>query len=153
MREGLLIAATLLAGACTSKEPPPPPAEQPPPAAESGLSAFQVEHGIGPVTAPVELGPLNEAMAEEGEEIFEVKCTACHKRDEKYVGPALAGVTERRSAAYIMNMILNPQEMVERHPVAKQLLAEHMTFMPAQGLTENEARQVVEYLRTWTKSE
>ena len=69
-----------------------------------------------------------------------MKCTACHKRDEKYVGPALAGVTERRSAAYIMNMILNPQEMVERHPIAKQLLAEHMSFMPAQGLTENEAR-------------
>lgn len=152
MREGLLIAAALLAGACTSKEAPPPPAEPPPPAA-GGLSPFQVEHGIGPVTAPVELGPLDEEMAEEGEEIFEVKCTACHKRDEKYVGPALAGVTERRSAAYIMNMILNPQEMVERHPVAKQLLAEHMTFMPAQGLTEKEAREVVEYLRTWTKSE
>jgi cytochrome c1 len=47
-----------------------------------------------------------------------------------------------------MNMILNPQEMVERHPVAKQLLAEHMTYMPNQGLTEEQARQVLEYLRT-----
>lgn len=153
MREALLILAALAAGACTSKEAPPPPAQQPPAAAAGDLSPFQQEHGIGPITKPVELGPLNEAMAEAGEQIFELKCTACHKRDEKYVGPALAGVTERRSAAYVMNMILNPQEMVERHPVAKQLLAEHMTFMPAQGLTENEARQVVEYLRTWTRSE
>ena len=46
-----------------------------------------------------------------------------------------------------MNMVLNPQEMVERHPVAKKLLAEHMTSMPNQGLTPDEARQVVEYLR------
>ena len=153
MREGLLLLAALAVGACTSKEAPAPPAQQPPPAAAGDLSPFQLEHGIGPITAPIALGPLDEEMAEEGEEIFEVKCTASHKRNEKYVGPALAGVTERRTAAYIMNMILNPQEMVERHPVAKQLLAEHMTFMPAQGLTEKEAREVVEYLRTWTKSE
>jgi hypothetical protein len=50
-----------------------------------------------------------------------------------------------------MNMILNPQEMVERHPVAKQLLAEHMTFMPNQGLTREDARLVLEYLREEAK--
>jgi hypothetical protein len=47
-----------------------------------------------------------------------------------------------------MNMILNPMEMVERHPVAKQLLAEHMTFMANQNLTVDDARAVLEYLRT-----
>jgi mono/diheme cytochrome c family protein len=124
---------------------PAPPSD----AGAGGLNAFQVEHGIGPVTAPVTLAATpDHAMAEAGEEVFEQKCSACHKMDEKYVGPALGEVTKRRSAAYIMNMILNPQEMVERHPVAKQLLAEHMTFMPNQGLTQDQARQVVEYLRT-----
>ena len=49
-------------------------------------------------------------------------------------------------------MILNPQEMVERHPVAKQLLAERMTFMANQNLTIEEARAVLEYLRTQSKS-
>jgi hypothetical protein len=38
--------------------------------------------------------------------------------------------------------------MVERHPVGKQLLAETMTFMANQGLTLEEARAIVEYLRT-----
>lgn len=117
-------------------------------AAPGGVSAFETEHGIGPVKEPVTLGPVDHEMAEAGEEVFEQKCGACHKMAEKYVGPALGKVTERRSPAYIMNMILNPQEMVERHPVAKQLLAEHMTFMPNQGLTRDEARSVVEYLRT-----
>jgi cytochrome c551/c552 len=128
-----------------------------PPAAKAGadaggLSPFEMEHGIGPVTEPVEVAATpDHEMAEEGEEVFQQKCGACHKMGEKYVGPALGDVTTRRTPAYIMNMILNPQEMVERHPVAKQLLAEHMTFMPNQGLTKDEARQVVEYLRTQAK--
>lgn len=112
-----------------------------------GLTAFEQENGIGPIKETVVVGPLDEKMAEAGEEVFEQKCSACHKLGEKYVGPALRGITERRTAAYIMNMILNPQEMVERHPVAKQLLAEHMSFMPNQGLTPDEARLVLEYLR------
>ena len=119
-----------------------------PAAAGSDLTPFQQEHGIGPITEPITLGAVNEELAEEGEEVFVTMCSACHKMAEKYVGPALGDVTTRRSPAYVMNMILNPQEMVERHPVAKQLLAEHMTFMPNQGLTQEQARQVLEYLRT-----
>ena len=76
----------------------------------------------------------------------------CHKMGEKYVGPALGEVSKRRTPAYIMNMILNPQEMVERHPVAKQMLAERMSFMANQGLTRDEARAVLEYLRTQSKN-
>jgi len=75
----------------------------------------------------------------------------CHKMDTTYVGPSLGEVTTRRTPAYIMNMILNPQEMVEKHPVAKKLLAERMTFMANQGLTLAEARAVLEYLRTQSK--
>jgi mono/diheme cytochrome c family protein len=107
-----------------------------------------VEHGIGPITEPVALGSIDRELAEEGKELFEVKCSACHKFSERYVGPALGGITTRRSPAYIMNMLLNPQEMIERHPAAKQLLAEFLTYMPNQGLDASQARQVLEYLRT-----
>lgn len=119
------------------------------PAAQAGdLTPFQLENGIGPITEAITLGPIDQAMAEKGKAVFEGKCSACHKMEEKYVGPALGAVTERRTPAYIMNMILNPQEMYTRHPVAKQLLAEHMTQMPNQQLTQEEARQVLEYFRT-----
>ena len=151
MRIGLAVMVLLALGCGADKPATPAPAGAGAPT--GGLTTFETEHGIGPVKEPVVLGTLDHATAEAGEKIFEGKCSACHKMDEKYVGPALRQVTARRTPAYIMNMILNPQEMVERHPVAKQLLAEHMTFMPAQGLTEKEAREVVEYLRTWTKSE
>src|SRR5262245_50142381 len=131
-------------------------AESAPPASAGagagGLSAFQMENGIGPVTEVVTVAATpDHAMAEQGEDVFEHKCGMCHKMGEKYVGPALGEVTKRRTPTYIMNMILNPQEMVERHPVAKKLLAERMTLMANQNLTQDEARAVVEYLRTKAK--
>jgi cytochrome c len=112
----------------------------------SGLTAAQLEHGIGPITA-FEPGPLDAALAERGAEVFKLKCSACHKMDARYVGPALGTVTQTRSPAYIMNMILNPAEMLEKHPEAKAKLAEFMSLMPNQNLTEDEARAILEYLR------
>lgn len=122
-------------------------------AAEGELSAFELENGIGPVKEAVVVGAIDKALADKGKAVFEAKCTACHKMDTLYVGPALGEVTTRRTGAFIMNMILNPQEMVERHPVAKQLLAERMTFMANQNLTVDEARAVLEYLRTQSKTQ
>jgi len=121
----------------------------PPAAAGAGdLTAFQVEHGIGPITEVVEVGALDPALATEGEAVFATKCSACHKIDERYVGPPLGDVTARRSPTYIMNMVLNPKEMYERHPEAKALLAEYLSFMPDQNVTPDEARAIVEYLRS-----
>ena len=118
---------------------------------EEQLTAFEREHGIGPVKEPVTLGALDPKLVEEGRAVFEAKCSMCHKMDTTYVGPSLGEVVARRSPGFIMNMILNPQEMVERHPVAKQLLAERMTFMPNQQLTVADARAVLEYLRTQSR--
>lgn len=124
-----------------------PPA--PPPAAADELTAFQLEHGIGPITEPMTLpAEIDHELAEEGEEIFAQKCSACHKMAEKYIGPELGTVLDRRTPAFVMNMILNPQEMIEKHPVVKQMLAETMSFMANQGLTREDARAVVEYIRT-----
>jgi mono/diheme cytochrome c family protein len=116
------------------------------PAAENGLSAEQLENGIGPVS-PFEVGPIDPVLAKTGLETFTTKCSACHKIDERYVGPALGDVTTRRTPAYIMNMILNPEEMIQKHPEAKALFAQFMTPMANQHLTEDEARAVLEYLR------
>lgn len=123
-----------------------------PPAAESDLTPFELENGIGPVKEALVLGDIDKGLAEKGKAVYEAKCTACHKMDTLYVGPALGEVTSRRTGAFVMNMILNPQEMVERHPVAKQMLAERMTFMANQNLTVDEARAVLEYLRTQAKT-
>lgn len=140
----------LLTG-CGGKSDAPAPAASSPgaaPAAGSELTPFQLEHGIGPVTTVVELGALDPAMAAAGKVLYESKCSACHKMTDRYVGPPLGDATVRRSAAYLMNMILNPDGMYAKHPSARQLLAEYMTQMPNLALTQEQARQIVEYLRT-----
>jgi len=126
----------------------PPPASSTPAAAGSDLTPWQMTNGIGPVTAPITLGPVNHEMAEEGQKLFEGKCSACHKLDQRYVGPPLGGITERVTPEFAMNMMLNPQEMYTRHPVVKQLLGQYMTQMANLGLTVEQARAIVEYLRT-----
>ena len=105
------------------------------------------DKGIGPVKS-ITLGEIDEAMVAEGHELFKTKCSACHKEDKRFVGPALAGVTERRTPEWIMNMILNPEGMVAENPIAKQLLAEYLSPMANQSLTEDEARKILEYFRT-----
>ncbi len=117
------------------------------PAATGGLSAFEMENGVGPLTSAVTVGAVDHGLAEQGEKLFEAKCTACHKLTERYVGPSLGGVTVRRTPTYVMNMILAPDQMYERHPVAKELLGEYMTQMPNLSLTTDQARALLEYLR------
>jgi mono/diheme cytochrome c family protein len=102
--------------------------------------------GVGPVKS-VTIGELDPAMAKEGADLFEKNCTACHKIDTKFVGPALAGVTERRKPEWIMNMIMNPEQMVKEDPVAKELLAEYLAPMANQHITEDQARKIVEFFR------
>lgn len=113
----------------------------------TALTEEQMELGVGPVTS-VELGEIDAALASRGEGVFALKCSACHKVGERYVGPALGAVLTRRRPEYVMNMILNPAEMLEKHPTARELLGQFMTPMPDQNLTEDEARAVLEYLRS-----
>jgi mono/diheme cytochrome c family protein len=104
--------------------------------------------GIGPVNEVI-LGELNPAMVTEGEEIYKKMCSACHKPAEKFIGPAPKGILSRRSPEWIMNMILNPEEMVKSDPIAKQLLIEsNLAPMANQHLTEEQARKILEYFRT-----
>lgn len=111
------------------------------------LSAFETEHGIGPVKQIIELSAVDMKMAKLGEDIFSSKCASCHKLDERYVGPAQRDVLTRRTPEFVMNMMLNPEEMYKNHPEVKKLLGEYMTPMPNQNLSYEEARSILEYFR------
>ena len=92
---------------------------------------------------------INEALAKEGQYTYEAKCSACHKINKSFVGPALKGIFEKRSPEWIMNMILNPEEMMQQDSTAMALQEEyHGIPMPNQELTTEEARAILEYFRT-----
>lgn len=146
----ILVFLAAFAAACGGGEGPPDGAASAQADAGAttadGLTQDELRYGIGPIRN-LQLGDVEPELAEEGAEIFTTKCSACHKIDERYVGPPLRGVTERRTPEFVMNMILNPDSMIARHPIIKELLAQFYTPMPDQQLTEEDARAVLEYLR------
>jgi len=95
------------------------------------------------------VSPINHELAEEGEEAFKNKgCSACHTIGKgKLTGPDLAGVTQRRKLDWIQNQILHPEEMLEKDPIAKELLATYLIKMPNQGVTPEQAQAIIMYLR------
>jgi mono/diheme cytochrome c family protein len=113
---------------------------------DNGLTAFQLEHGIGPITEDVTLDLDDVDKIEQGRQIFDSKCAACHQMSERFVGPALGDVTDRRSNEFILNMILNPSDMARKHPEGMKMLADFMTPMPFQNVTEEEAKAILIYL-------
>lgn len=105
--------------------------------------------GIGPVTSVTLSEQIDVDLAKKGEELFKGNCTACHKPTKKFIGPAPKGVLERRSPEWVMNMILNPGEMVKKDPIAMQLLKEaNGAPMADQNMTQEQARAILEYFRT-----
>ncbi|MBL7994946.1 cytochrome c [bacterium] len=114
----------------------------------NGLTDFEMLHGIGPIKEALKLSEtIDVALAKKGEKTFELKCFQCHRVDSKLVGPQLHDVTQRRTPEYIVNMMLNPEGMIQKHPEAKKLFAQFLTPMANQNLTKDEAMSILEYLR------
>ena len=68
-----------------------------------------------------------------GASAFKQKCTACHKANVKLIGPAMQGIYERRSPEWVMNILLNPTEMLKNDPIARALLKEYNNIQDAQS--------------------
>lgn len=120
-------------------------------AASQGLAQDDpmANKGIGPIKSVEIADEVDEELADQGGKVFEQFCSSCHKMAEKYVGPALGGVTRKQSPEWIMNMIINPDVMIKEDPVAKALLAEFLTTMPNQNISEDDARAVLEHFRQY----
>lgn len=93
--------------------------------------------------------PLNAEWLTGGKSIYELKCQSCHRlTEEKLVGPGWKDVTKRRKPLWIMNMITNVEMMLETDPEAQKLLEQCMVRMPNQNLGKDDARKVLEFMRS-----
>lgn len=97
----------------------------------------------------LKLGEIDQAKVAKGKEIYEVKCQACHSLGtNRVVGPGWKGLMEDREPAWIMNMILHTDAMLDNDPEAQAMLEECLVRMPNQNLTMDEALDVLEFIRT-----
>lgn len=145
----ILILSVILFSSCGGSQESPASGESGTEAAAPANADPRQNKGTGPVSEVVLAAEIDQTMAQEGKKIYDNMCTACHKPTEKFIGPAPQGILERRSPEWVMNMILNPVEMVQKDPDAKKLLMEYNGApMANQNLTEDQARAVLEYFRT-----
>jgi mono/diheme cytochrome c family protein len=115
---------------------------------ESPAAKTEDTKGVGKFTNVELTHPLDEGMVKKGSSIYDVKCSSCHKlTDEKLVGPGWKGVTDRRAPEWIMNFVTNTDEMLNKNQEAQAMLEVCMVRMPNQNLKDDEARDVLEFMR------
>jgi mono/diheme cytochrome c family protein len=91
-----------------------------------------------------------------GQKVFEANCKACHRVHQKLVGPALAGVLERRDSLWVVKMIRNSAQLIASgDPTAVKLFREYngtqMTSFTT--LSDEELRNLLEYLKLESERE
>lgn len=148
----LFMGAFIAACGGAGTENPTPASDNPAPAEApketTGNPSYDPQRGEGKFTK-VEVGEkLDATMAAEGDKVYGVKCSSCHKlTSEKLVGPGWLGVTDRHSAEWIMNFATNTDAMLDKDPKAQAQLEICLVRMPNQNLTDDDARHLYEFMR------
>jgi mono/diheme cytochrome c family protein len=142
----LLLSISLISFSCqegAKKEPKPVDIQE--------LAKDKPEtHGTELKEADITLStPLDKEMVIAGKGMYEMKCQSCHRlTEEKLVGPGWKGVTQKRQPVWIMNMITNVEMMLEKDAEAQKLLELCMVRMPNQNITKEDARKIIEFMRS-----
>jgi mono/diheme cytochrome c family protein len=144
-----LIVAGMIAIGCGGGEQKPPASGEAPKSMVADPASYDPKRGAGKFSDEnVKLGALDAAMAGKGEAIAGTKCLSCHKTtEERLVGPGWKGVTQRKTPPWILNFITNPDPMIDKDPDVQAQLELCLVRMPNQNLNDDEARQVLEFMR------
>ncbi len=114
----------------------------------TGNPSYDPERGEGKFKDVAIAEKLDATMAAAGEKVYTVKCVSCHKlTSEKLVGPGWMGVTDRHTAAWIMNFTTNTDAMLNKDPKAQAQLEICLVRMPNQNIADDDARNLYEFMR------
>ncbi|WP_159024068.1 c-type cytochrome [Formosa sp. L2A11] len=104
--------------------------------------------GVGSVKKMSLTDSISNTLAKKGALIYKTSCVSCHKlTDQRRVGPGWAGITNNRRPEWILNMIINTDEMLNLDEAAIMQLEDCLTRMPSQNLNLEESRSVLEFMR------
>ncbi|MEQ9424741.1 MAG: c-type cytochrome [Cyclobacteriaceae bacterium] len=88
------------------------------------------------------------AVIAAGEELFNGNCTACHRINERLVGPALRDVHIRRDLDWILPYVKNPQKMINAgDPIATELFEEYQVVMTAFPFNDDQILSIISYIK------
>ncbi|MCH7407186.1 c-type cytochrome [Belliella aquatica] len=91
----------------------------------------------------------SEEAISAGKSVFSANCKSCHKLDQKYTGPALRGVTDRRSIEWAKSFIKNSQALIASGDAQANALYKEFNnlAMPAhEFLSDTELDNLLSYI-------
>lgn len=97
----------------------------------------------------------DKANAEEGKKLYEANnCGSCHALDKKVVGPALRGVSERRSEEWLIKWIRNNEALrksgdADANALYKEYGGAAMNVF--ENLNDLQVKHILEYIKTAPK--
>jgi cytochrome c2/heme/copper-type cytochrome/quinol oxidase subunit 2 len=104
--------------------------------------------GVAAYAADPAVASSDEAIAA-GKTVFNANCKQCHKLDQKSVGPALRGITERQTVEWAKAFIVNSQAVIASGDAyANALYKEYNnTVMPAHTfLSDGDLNNLLAYI-------
>jgi cytochrome c551/c552 len=93
--------------------------------------------------------------ASEGKTIFTARCAGCHNVNKQLVGPALAGIDQRRSPEWIVKFVQSSQTLVKSGDKDAVALFEQFNKMPMPDhadLSSDNIKNIVEYIKEEEKA-
>lgn len=96
--------------------------------------------------------PTSEEAITQGRQLFNGNCKVCHALNEVVVGPALAGVHERRPTDWLHAFIRNSQRVIQSGDAyAVNLFNEYnKTQMPAFNFSDEQINSILAYIKNET---
>ena len=84
-----------------------------------------------------------------GQRIWDRKrCASCHGMHSTHGGPALAGVTKRRTREWLYRWLDDSESMVRTDSIGREMLALWRFVMPSQGLSPRDADALLAFLQS-----
>lgn len=111
--------------------------------------------GVSAYAADPAVASSDEAIAA-GKTVFNANCKQCHKLDQKNVGPALRGISDRQSIAWAKSFIKNSQAVIASGDAyANALYKEYNnTVMPShEFLSDGDLDNLLSYIEHGDKAD
>jgi protein SCO1 len=123
------------------------------------ITVRQLDPSLSDARAAQASAELSGVLADIGgtaEPLFRRACAACHTVGQgDKVGPDLAGISERRDRAWLLEFIQSPELMRrKKDPLALELMAQRPSIrMPNLGLSRTDTEDLLSYIDEVTRRE